>query len=34
MSVVDLANLAPGKPVTVIIHKASGDVIRFKPITA
>jgi aconitate hydratase len=26
LSVVDLANLAPGKPVTVIIHKASGDV--------
>jgi aconitate hydratase len=26
LSVVDLANLAPGKPVTVIVHKASGDV--------
>ena len=26
LSVVDLANLAPGKPVTVVIHKASGDV--------
>ena len=26
LSVVDLTNLAPGKPVTVIIHKASGDV--------
>ena len=26
LSVVDLANLAPGKPVTVILHKASGDV--------
>ena len=26
LSVVDLANLAPGKPVTVIVHKATGDV--------
>jgi aconitate hydratase len=26
LSVVDLGNLAPGKPVTVIIHKPSGDV--------
>ncbi|HTL62380.1 MAG TPA: aconitate hydratase [Nitrospira sp.] len=26
LSVMDLANLAPGKPVTVIVHKASGDV--------
>ena len=26
LSVVDLANLAPGKPVTVIVHKVSGDV--------
>jgi len=26
LSVVDLANLAPGKPVAVIIHKATGDV--------
>ncbi len=26
LSVVDLANLAPGKPVTVVVHKASGDV--------
>jgi len=26
LSVVDLANLAPGKPVTVIVHKPSGDV--------
>ncbi|MBS0154805.1 MAG: aconitate hydratase [Nitrospira sp.] len=26
LSVVDLPNLAPGKPVTVIIHKTSGDV--------
>ncbi len=26
LSIVDLANLAPGKPVTVIIHKSSGDV--------
>jgi len=26
VSVVDLANLAPGKPVTVIVHKPSGDV--------
>jgi aconitate hydratase len=26
LSVVDLANLAPGKPVTVVIHKAGGDV--------
>lgn len=26
ISVVDLNNLAPGKPVTVIVHKASGDV--------
>jgi aconitate hydratase len=26
LSVVDLTNLAPGKPVTVIIHKAGGDV--------
>jgi aconitate hydratase len=26
LSVVDLANLAPGKPVTVIIHKPSGEV--------
>lgn len=26
LSVVDLANLAPGKPVTVVVHKAGGDV--------
>jgi len=26
LSVVDLARLAPGKPVTVIVHKPSGDV--------
>jgi aconitate hydratase len=26
LSVVDLAKLAPGKPVTVIVHKPSGDV--------
>ncbi len=26
LSVVDLANLAPGKPVTVVVHKPSGDV--------
>ena len=26
LSVVDLANLAPGKPVAVIIHKVTGDV--------
>ena len=26
LSVLDLANLAPGKPVAVIIHKATGDV--------
>jgi aconitate hydratase A / 2-methylisocitrate dehydratase len=26
LSVIDLANLAPGKPVAVIIHKATGDV--------
>ncbi len=26
LSVVDLGNLAPGKPVTVVIHKAGGDV--------
>ena len=26
LSVVDLANLAPGKPVAVIIHKTTGDV--------
>ena len=26
ISIVDLANLAPGKPVTVVIHKAGGDV--------
>jgi len=26
LSVVDLAHLAPGKPVTVVVHKASGDV--------
>lgn len=26
LSVVDLGHLAPGKPVTVVIHKASGDV--------
>ncbi|HEU4502962.1 MAG TPA: aconitate hydratase [Nitrospira sp.] len=26
LSVMDLTNLAPGKPVAVIIHKASGDV--------
>jgi aconitate hydratase len=26
ISVVDLANLAPGKPVTVVIHKTGGDV--------
>jgi aconitate hydratase len=26
LSVVDLANLAPGKPVTVVVHKTGGDV--------
>ena len=26
LSVVDLSHLSPGKPVTVVIHKASGDV--------
>ena len=26
LSVVDLPNLAPGKPVTVIVHKSNGDV--------
>ncbi|MBS0182374.1 MAG: aconitate hydratase [Nitrospira sp.] len=26
LSVVDLANLAPGKPVTVVVHKSGGDV--------
>jgi aconitate hydratase A / 2-methylisocitrate dehydratase len=26
LSIVDLAHLAPSKPVTVVIHKASGDV--------
>ncbi len=26
LSVLDLNNLAPGKPVTVVVHKASGDV--------